>query len=54
MPVPDINDENVEEIDYGMMNNYGLECEVQVRNANPELAEGRRLRNTIARCLYNR
>lgn len=54
IPVPDTNDENVEEIDFGIINNDYPEDGIRGRNVNPELVESRRIRDNIARCLYNR
>lgn len=54
IPVPDINEERMENIDYGIINNYFPEDGAQGRNVNSELMESRRIRDNIARCLYNR
>lgn len=54
IPVPDMNDENVEEIDFGITNNDHPEDGTRGRNVNPELIESRRIRDNIARCLYNK
>lgn len=51
IPVPDIHDENMEEIDLGIINNYFPNDGVQGRNVNPELVESRRIRDNVARCL---
>ena len=54
IPVPDMNDDNVEEIDFGIINNDYPEDGTRRRNVIPELVESRRIRDNIARCLYNR
>lgn len=54
IPVPDMNDENVEDIDFGIINNDYPEDGTRGRNVNPELVESRRIRDNIARCLYSR
>ncbi|VVC39742.1 Harbinger transposase-derived nuclease domain [Cinara cedri] len=50
----DMNAENVEEIDFRMINNYTPEDDNRGRNLNSELVESRRIRDNVARCLCNR
>lgn len=54
IPVPDMNEENVEEIDFGIINDYFTDDNVRGRKMNPELVESRRISDNIAMCLYNR
>lgn len=41
IPIPDINDKNIEETDFGMMNNYFPEAIARERNVNPEFVKSR-------------